>query len=152
MQWRSWFRLLPGMDWYSRIRSGGVQRSREWNFVAGALDSRGRSVAGATRLQLGVERTADSDERGQFRLDFVAPGPIDGGGKGVSAEQPRCHNSCPTQRKARRDAVRAIPLTVVASVMFRCAVADPVVTMAAPPSTCSRLKVRPRTTGHLPTC
>ena len=41
MQWRSWFRLLPGMDWYSRIRSGvGVQRSREWNLLAGRLTHR----------------------------------------------------------------------------------------------------------------
>jgi len=75
-------------------------------------------VAGATvRPQLGAPSAPpDSDEQGQFRVAFVAHEPIDGAGR--------------RSRETRRDAVRAIPLTVVASVMFRCAaVADPVVTV-----------------------
>ena len=127
--------LVPTIAWDGLVLSDSLWRRRPTEprveFLGRALPTgsvcwRGNRPT-ATR---GVERTADSDDRGQFRLAFVAPGPIDGGGKGVSAEQPRCHNSCRRSRKTRRDAVRAIPLTVVAGVMFRCAaVADPVMTI-----------------------
>ena len=133
MQWRSWFRLLPGIALVSRIRSGvGVQWSRGVEFLGWVLDPTGSVRGGCERptATRRVERTGDSDEQRQFRLAFVAPGLIEGGCKWVSAEQPRCHNSCRRSRKTRRDAVRATPLTVVAGVMFRCAaVADPVVTI-----------------------
>ena len=56
MHRRSWFRLLPGMDWYSRIRSGdGRPTEPRVEFLGWALGPQGRSVAGAAvRLQLGA--------------------------------------------------------------------------------------------------
>ena len=78
--------LVPTIAWDGLVLSDSLWRRRPTEprveFLGRALDPQGRSVAGATvRLQLGVERTADSDDRGQFRLAFVAPVPIDGGGK-----------------------------------------------------------------------
>ena len=106
MQWRSWFRLLPRMARVEFLWPGAGPTAS----VRG-----GCHRPTATRR---AERTADSDEQGQFRVAFVAHEPIDGAGR--------------RSRETRRDAVRAIPLTVVAGVMFRCAaVADPVVTVAS---------------------
>jgi hypothetical protein len=43
MQWRSWFRLLPGMDWYSRFALAAASNRPRVEFLAGRL-TQGRSV------------------------------------------------------------------------------------------------------------
>lgn len=80
--------LAPTIAWDGLVVSDSLWRRRPTEprveFLSWALDAT-ESVRGGCHRPTAtgrVERIADSDEPGQFRLAFVAPGPIDGGGKG----------------------------------------------------------------------
>ena len=114
-----WFRLLPGMDWYSRIRSGGgVQRSREWNFFAGR-DPQG-SVRGCHRptATRRVERHCRLDSKASS-ASFVAPDRLTVEARGFSRAA-KMSQFLPDIVKLDVT-LSGYPLTVVAGVMFRCA-------------------------------